>query len=160
MSGLNIVVSDDVGLGLLGNLGLVPCPRRFRSQIYDQAADAHTEADQRVLQRHECRRPEKAKRCQRPYAQDPADLEGNLLGPGPLDQLPDQGDVCRVHKEEDGGLEGDRLGRQFAHRHPRRGEGKQRHRKKMRKIEPQQSRRRFDRVAHQVVVISPDDGNE
>jgi hypothetical protein len=57
-------------------------------------------------------------------------------------------------------VEGYRLRRELAHGRPGGGERKQRHRKQMREIEPQQAWRSLIGVAHQVVVIGPDDGDE
>src|SRR5437016_10794974 len=71
-----------------------------------------------------------------------------------VNKLPDQKYVGRVHEEEDPRIEGNRLGRQLAHGHPRGGERKQRHGKQMREIEPHEARRRLWRVENEM-MISP-----
>jgi hypothetical protein len=55
-------------------------------------------------------------------AHDPAHLRRYAMDRTAVDELPDQKDVGRVHQKEDRGIERNRLGRQFAHGHPRGGE--------------------------------------
>jgi len=47
-----------------------------------------------------------------------------------------------------------------AHGHPRRRQRQQRHREQVREVEPDDARRRFRRIAHDVVVIHPYDRDE
>src|SRR3954453_20854696 len=77
-----------------------------------------------------------------------------------VNKLPNQTYVSRVYEEEHRRIEGDWLRRQFAHGHPSGRERKQRHGKQMREIEPQQARGRLSGIAHEIVMISPDDGDK
>lgn len=62
-----------------------------------------------------------------------------------IDELPDQRDIGRVHQKEDGRVKGYRLRRELAYRRPGSRERKQRYRKQMREIEPQQAWRSLTR---------------
>src|SRR6266487_1543378 len=56
---------------LLGSIAVLLSPGGFWSQIADEAADADSKADNRILQRHDCSRTEEAQCRQRPHAHDP-----------------------------------------------------------------------------------------
>src|SRR3954465_12388917 len=90
-----------------GRLAL--CARRFRLQIDDQATDTDAEPGQRIFQRDHGSEGEAAKRRQRSYPHDSANLRGDRGAWRPVDQIPDQGDVGRVHQKEHGRIERDWL---------------------------------------------------
>ena len=129
-----------------------PRTRRWRGSRARHAShpgDRHRQG----LQRYNSSRTENAQGHARSEAHDPAHPSRDVINWAAINQFPNQKYVGRIHQEEGGRIEGNWLWCQFTYGHPSGGERQQRHRKKMRKIEPHQTRRGFRRVEQEVMVI-------
>jgi hypothetical protein len=142
-----------VGLLLLGSW-------RFGFQIDKEATNTHSQPKQWILQCHDGSRPEDAQGRDRPQAHDPALAWGDVVHWSPIDKLNNQANVSCVYEEEDRGIEGNWLRRQPTYGHPSGGKWRQRHGKQMREIKPHETRSGLRGIAHKMMVIDPNDGDE
>ena len=134
------------------------CAWRTWPQITHQAETTNSKTEEGIFQGDERGDSEKAQSRDRTIAHASANSRRHVSAG--FDKFPNQQGIGHVHKEEDRRVEGNRLGRKPAYRHPSRREREQRDGKEMSEIEPHQARCGFRGVAQQIVMIGPDDSDE
>ena len=86
------------------------------SEINNQARNTNSETNERIFQRYNRSHSKEAQSRGRSEIHDPAHSRRDVMLS--VNKFPNQTDVSRVDEEEDCRIEGNRLRRQFAHRHP------------------------------------------